>query len=82
MDQYVSEAQARTGIGFADQERLDQLRARHQEIVDELNTEAEPVAPIPPASGPADQTDAPEPAPPAPPDLADPDPEPGPLGLD
>jgi hypothetical protein len=58
MDHYVSEAQARTGIGFADQERLDQLRARHQEIVDELNTETEPVAPIPPPSGPADQADA------------------------
>ena len=58
MDQYVSEAQARTGVGLADQERLDQLRARHQEIVDELNTETEPVAPAPPAPGPADHTDA------------------------
>jgi hypothetical protein len=57
MDHYVSEAQARTGIGFADQERLDQLRTRHQEIVDELNTDTEPVAPIPPASGPADPAD-------------------------
>jgi hypothetical protein len=47
MDHYVSEAQARIGIGFADQERLDQLRARHQEIVDELNTETEPT-PSPP----------------------------------
>jgi hypothetical protein len=58
LDHYVSEAQARTGIGFADQERLDQLRARHQEIVDELNTETEPAAPAPPAPGPADHADA------------------------
>jgi hypothetical protein len=55
MDQYVGEAQARTGIGFADQERLDQLRARHQEIVDELNTETKP---LPSAPGPPDQADA------------------------
>jgi hypothetical protein len=52
MDQYVSEAQARTGLGFADQERLDQLRTRHQEIEDELNTAAEP---SPAAPAPADE---------------------------
>lgn len=59
MDQYVTEAEAQTGVHFADQERLDQLRTRHQEIVDELNIEAEdsqPPAPEPPtqAGGEAD----------------------------
>jgi len=58
LDQYVSDAQARTGIGFADQERLDQLRVRHQEIVDELNSDSEPVMPAPPVPGPTDHADA------------------------
>jgi hypothetical protein len=53
MDQHVSDAQARIGLGFADQERLDQLRARHQEIVDELNTEAEPTPALLPPDEPA-----------------------------
>jgi hypothetical protein len=58
MDRYVTEAEARTGVVFADQERLDQLRARHQEIVDELNTEAENTqSPVPEPSAPDDGRD-------------------------
>jgi hypothetical protein len=43
----ATEAETRCGQPFPDQGRLDHLRRRYQQILDELNTEADPARPAP-----------------------------------